>query len=215
MTALGIHLNGTITLRDWFNLHALPGDIAHRDPTGVGLLQGLTQATGLVLCNDPAQIATVVAATVAAGLTSIIFNDEIDLTCDALAASEVAARQACHAAGLHFIFAPTARMLNQCLTTVQHADTILYQAQDQQFSATFATDVHASVAQFRALHPGMPVWVQVSVNPPANRTATAHDVLGQIASLDDGSANAPDLICVWYDQAQTAVMQAVISALRP
>jgi len=215
MTAIGIHLNGTVALRDWYNAHSRSGDIAHYASSGISQLQGLSPATALVLCNDPAQVSAAVAATVAAGLTSVIFNDEVDLTCAALSTSEVSARQACHAAGLHFIFAPTARMLNQCLTTVQHADTILYQAQDQQFSATFATDVHASVAQFRALHPGMPVWVQVSVNPPANRTATAQDVLAQIASLDDGSANAPDLICIWYDQAQTAVMQAVVEALRP
>src|SRR5262249_12797930 len=138
-----------------------------------------------------------------------------------LVPDEQYAESQAHAQGMTFIWGGTGRSLASCYTQIlPYSDVAYYQTEYLQFSdPTYAADVHSLIQNIRNAYPGMPVYAQVSVNPPGNTTPTAAEVEAEIDSLMDGSPGQPDQIDLFYsgtgvDPTRVQVAEQVIQHYR-
>lgn len=158
------------------------------------------------------------------GIEAIDFNREKTNDCTVLIQEEQLAYQEVHQAGRIFYFVPTGKMLQKCYQQypqlLQNTDAIIYQTEaiqgvDQNYTQT----VHTLIQNIKQMKPGIPVWVQVSVNPPSNRNLDAQSVITTIQSLEDGSTGAPDGIQIFAieqskDPSRFQVLEQVVKSFR-
>jgi hypothetical protein len=187
----------------------------------VSFLVGAVPGTRIV--GGASTLETVAAAISVAqqnGLTWIVFGDETTANCATLASNEASAASLVHAAGMQMLYVPLGvGALLRCYPTtpqlVTQADRIVFQAQAWQDSnPNLVSDIHSVVAGLRAQAPSHQVWVQLSANPPANRTISAAELTSQIQSVQDGSSGQADGITIWYTNTFPTVEQT-IRAFRP
>jgi hypothetical protein len=155
------------------------------------------------------------------GLSWVALNDETTANCATLAANESVAEKLIHAANMSFLYIPMGvGALLQCYVTtpqlVSQADRIIFQAQDwQDANPNIFSDIHGVVVGLRALAPSHQVWVQLSANPPANRTISVAELTSQIRSVQDGSSGQADGITIWYSATGLTTFEQTILVFRP
>jgi hypothetical protein len=225
---LGIRLDqgDSDTLAAW-NAHSRSTDAEHSAGANGALLRSAKGTDRSVTCGGAAVAAdscqTAINYAVAAGIPDLNVNDE-GPDCPQLMTDEATVFGKARAAGLTMTWTPIGTKLRSCAPNdfTSNTDRIIFQVealeQDSQYN--FAQTVHAEIAALHAVRPDLPIAVQVSVNPPHNRLATAAQTLADIAALEDGSAEAPRRIDVFYyartrDPSRADVMLDVIAALRP
>jgi hypothetical protein len=186
----------------------------------VSFLVGAVPGTRVVAAPSLAMVAAAISVAQQNGLTWIAFNDETTANCATLAANEATAATLVHAAGMRLLYVPLGvGALLQCYPTtpqlVTQADRVVFQAQAWQDSnPNLVSDIHSVVAGLRAQAPSHQVWVQLSANPPHNRTISAAELTSQIQSVQDGSSGQADGITVWYTNTFPTVEQTIL-AFRP
>ncbi len=103
---------------------------------------------------------------------------------------------------------------------IQNTDGILYQTEEiQGKDPNYMQPIKTLVHNVKQMKLGIPVWVQVSVNPPFNRQLDTNSVIAVIRQLEDGKGDNPDEIQVFYSSVgkipgKIAVMEQVIKAFR-
>lgn len=158
------------------------------------------------------------------GIEAVDFNREKTSDCNLLAQEEQQAYQQVHQAGLIFYFVPTGRMLQKCYQQypqmIQNADAIMYQVEAiQGVDPNISQTVHTLINDLKQMRPGIPVWVQVSVNPPSNRNLDVQSVITLINSIEDGSAGSPDGVQIFasaesLDPTRFQTLEQVVKAYR-
>jgi hypothetical protein len=221
--SLGIRIDGPDTLAFW-NTYAGPYDVAWAGLQNADLVAQARAGIKALTYGRVEDSPRVIDAAKARGITAIAFNREQISDCVALADEEATAYGLAKAQGITFIFAPEGVVLQSCYRQnpglIQNADIIFYQTEAiQGKDPTYATTVKTLVHNVKATKPGIPVWVQLSVNPPFNRDLSADEVIRAIQSIEDGSADSPDDVHVFYASepkmiGKAAVMEQVIEAFR-
>lgn len=115
---------------------------------------------------------------------------------------------------LLFVFAPTALQLElNYRLYAPHADVIGLQSQRYQTQKDYEKVVEDLIGRIKATNPEVMVSVQVSVNPPGNRTITAGEVIQNIQAIKDKA----DSIIIFYHPnlpERASVMKEVFKKLR-
>ncbi|MBI2020767.1 hypothetical protein HYS94_05160 [Candidatus Daviesbacteria bacterium] len=219
---------GSSTNVDWWNTKALSSDLVLGSS---GALKTLSSAKGVrVLFANPDNPVSGMDEAKANGWLVTTNVEDPDL--NYVLSKEKEHYQMAKDRGLTFIFGPTGRMLeddyaDQDYALLRNADIMIYQTQRRQdysgFSVSdYATYVKDLIGKIRPYLVKKQVWVQVSVNPPANRCTTAEKVIQYIDSIFDGSANSPDALNIFvsseYDsqcsEKRVDVMKQVVDHYR-
>jgi hypothetical protein len=188
--------------------------------TLIGYLVGAVPGTRIVTTPSPTQVAAAISLAQHNSLTWVSLNDETTANCTTLAANEATAATLVHAAGLHLLYVPMGvGALDRCYPStpqlVTQADRVVFQAQAwQDVNPNLVVAIHSVVAGLRALAPSHPVWVQLSANPPANRTISPSELISQIQSVQDGSSDQADGITIWYSSTTLSTLEQTVLAFR-
>jgi hypothetical protein len=112
---------------------------------------------------------------------------------------------------LRYGFGPTlGRLLQFYGDFSRHADFIVLQSQRWQLTADYEEQVEDLIAKIRSVNPEVEVWVQVAVNPPEKRDATADEVVSDIRRIADQA----DAIAIYYPPKKAPILEEVLKRLR-
>lgn len=210
--SLGFKVNDAKQV-DFFNLYALPQDTISAGIKTVDLLKEAKTKNKSLIYGGEITTEEAIAAAKTNGISLIFLNQEHTRSAEDLAKKEKEAYTKIKAAGLKFGFVPTGRMLAANYQSfVYEADIIGYQTQSIQTEANYEQTVSDLIAKMKALNPRLEIWVQVSVNPPGDRTISADKVINSIRSLSGTTNN----IKIFFNQESDryAVMQEVFKTTR-
>jgi hypothetical protein len=112
---------------------------------------------------------------------------------------------------LLYVFGPTLLKLENFYDDfARHADAILLQSQHYQTNQEYEDQVEGLIEKIKSSNPDVQVWVQVSVNPRANRNITADEVIDEIQLIADRA----DLIWIYYVPKSAPTMEEIFKKLR-
>lgn len=219
--ALGIRIDPQ-TL-DFWNQYALPTDFAQSREENISYLIKIHLLMKALEFLDVSDTQHAISLAKANGINALFFNKEKTQDCLLLLTDETTAVNQIKQAGLQFIFVPTGFMMRKCYQQypkmIMQTDSIIYQTESiQGVDQSYATDVKTMVQNIKKIKPGIPVWVQVSVNPPENRSLDAQSVISTINSIEDGTSGNPEGIQIFYDlhdnPDRISTMEQVVKAFR-
>ena len=110
-----------------------------------------------------------------------------------------------------YVFGPTLLKLERFYDDfARHADIILLQSQHYQTTDAYEDKVEGLIEKIRTSNPDVQIWVQVSVNPRADRRISPDEVVREIALIADQA----DLIWIYYVPKSAPAMEEVLKRLR-
>ena len=210
---LGVGLQDASQLR-LINQKLIAGDHVSAHSEQLALLSKVQNADLVFILRGAefADAARLIGEAKKVGVRLVGFNLEGPLGAEELASKEKAVADVVHAAGMTFLFAPTARSLQTGYKSfVGPADAIMVQSQHYETASDYRQTVSALIAKLKAAKPGLKVWVQVTVNPPGDRNIAVDEVLQRVGDLH----GIADGVFVFWAPFRRAAGEVVVARLRP
>jgi hypothetical protein len=209
---IGIYEADNVTV---FNKYADEQDVIAVRPPFMHLLADVELGRKKLVFAPRDEPLTDVEATVseamALGITVLGYNLEQALPKEDLVRKEVELHSIAAENDLLYVFGPTLLKLERFYDDfARHADVILLQSQRYQTTTEYEERVEGLIEKLRSANPEVQVWVQVSVNPPANRHITPAEVISDIKLIADSA----DLIWIYFVPRTAPTMEEVIRRLR-
>ncbi len=209
---LGVGVWDSVTL-DFLNKALGPNDIIAYRPQNEGLMSAPTTARKMLVFGDQdyGQAATLIQDAKTMGAALIGFNLEGQLTREELLEKAREVGKLVKEADLRYMFGPKVADLEKYFPALSRiANILLFQSQNFQTQPNYKQTLGMAIARIKKMNPNVRVWVQVSVNPPGNRTLTVEQVLKNIAAV----ADMADGIFLFYNPTRWDVAKDVIIKLR-
>jgi len=156
-------------------------------------------------------VETVISEAKALGVTMLGYNLEEALPREDLISREREMQRIASENDLRYAFGPTLLKLERYYDDfARYADIIVLQSQRYQTTEEYEERLEGLIERIRSANPGVRVWVQVSVNPPAKRDITPDEVISDIQLIADRA----DLIWIYFVPRTAPVMEEVVKRLR-
>jgi hypothetical protein len=198
-----------------FNKYSTEQDVIAVRPPFLDLLKDVERGQKKVVFaprDEPlTDVQSVVEEAKSLGVTILGYNLEQALPKEELVGKEIEMQTVAASNDVGYVFGPTLLKLERFYDDfARYSDVILLQSQHYQTKAEYEEKVEGLIEKIRLSNPGVQVWVQLSVNPPANRQISADEVISDMLLIADKA----DLIWIYYVPKTAHVMEEVFMKLR-